>query len=455
MPVMKRKPDTVIDEDKKALPVGNVIAQKKIYNTATQNNAISPPESLVLYMEGMPWTVDYFSQMLGEHDDVREVDIGHNAALQQYRKLNNIELRVQSELADNYDQDTGRNTVQGTAIAIGMIPNAFDYFVTEAGTRGRGLFMVTTSTRKIYLDQSVYEIDYVLIGYIDSDGAKDRYEALVGRTVQEFHYHKERVQAGQVALLTTEEHGDVQNLAKLYAMMTKTFYLSFLHHDNRLICAPGSDRCYDPRLAQFALATSDPAIWPEIDRIQRLSYDRDQFLSLPSIWTALMMRDVTMLPMLIPKVSKVTRSFFGLNSFLTSTNCWSMDTFIYPDIASVQLIYPRLSVGDRSYGWLGEYSGVANQGTATLTRYADRDIPIIYEANKEGFYILSEAFYKQQLDQMSLLELLTVSYLKGETLNLNHLALLCSSWNGWDVYERFYFTPLLMCLIKEAIAGYY
>lgn len=453
MPIAKKKPDVVVD--KSPLPVGEMLKEKSIYKTATADSAINPPESLVLYMEGMPWTVTYYSQLGDRHDDIREIDLGQNAALQQYRKLNNIELRVQSDLTQNYDETTGKNDVKGSAVAIGMIPNTYDYFVTEVGVRGLGLFMVTSVTRKTYNNGSVYEVDYLLIGYTDTGTSKDRYEALEHRVVKEFHFHKERLQAGQVALLTTEEHGDVNELRGKYITLTKTYLTVFTSHLDRLLVVPDDDYLYDSRAAAFVLATIDPDIAPESIYIHRVSHDRDPYLTLSSIWTMILQRNLDMLPVVVPKVAKVFRSFFAQNSFLTTTNCWNVEQYVYPDIQISNEIYGRLSASANLAGMIGPYVGVPDIEPGPSIEYAGKTIPLIYEANKDGFYVFSESFYEQNTETMSLLEILTTNYLKSETLHLGHLATLVSSWKSWGRVEKFYFTPILLVLLKDAVAGYY
>lgn len=453
MAIAKKKPDVVVD--KSPLPVGEMLKEKNIYKTATADSAVTPPESLVLYMEGMPWSVTYYSQLIDKHDDIREIDLGQNAALQQYRKLNNIELRVQAELSQSYDDTTGRNDVKGSAVAIGMIPNTYDYFVTDVGVRGLGLFMITSTTRKTYNNGSVYDIDYVLVGYVDSGTAKDRYGALEVRVVKEFHFHKERLQAGQVALLTTEEHGDVNELRAKYGTLTKTYLTLFTSQRDRLLVVPDDDYLYDSRLSTFLLAIADSDLAPESIYVHRVSHDRDPYLTLPSIWTMLAQRNIDMMPVIVPKVMKVFRSFFAQNSFLTTTNCWNVDQYVYPDIVAANLIYSRLTAAGNLAGTIGPFIGEPLPDPVASITYAGKTIPVIHEANKNGFYVLSESFYEQDMENMSLLEILTKNYLMAQTLHLGHLTVLVDSWKTWRPIEKFYYTPILLVLLKDAVAGYY
>ena len=452
MPVATKKPDVV--EERQELPVGQILKEKEIYKTATVDNAINPPESLVLYMEGMPWTVDYYSQLIDRHEEIKEVDTSQNAAMQQYRKLNRIELRVQGDLSTNYDESTGRNDVTGSAIAYGIIPNTFDYFVTDVGTKGLGLFMVTNSTRKTYNNDSVYEITYIMVGYVDSGTAQERYEALEARVVKEFHFHKERLQAGQVALLTTEEHGDVKRLMREYGTMTTSYISFYVDQRDRLFIVPHSEYTYDPRVAEFTLDIIDHDIAPGAAHVNRPSYDRNPYLKLESIWSILKARNAGLLKAAAQKVSIVSRSFFVQNSFMVALNCWDIDWYVFPNLDECAEKFHRLPRHDNAPAVINDFN-VVSFSDEMLVEYAGRQIPMIYPVHKDGYYVLSKAFYEQDKTQMSLLEILVSDFLSGATINLKHLDLMVSKAYNWTDIEKFYYHPLLLVLMKEAVAGYY
>jgi hypothetical protein len=453
MPIVKTKPDVAVD--KRPLPAGDLLEEKKIFKTVTQDAAVNPPESLMLYMEGMPWTVTWYSQLLGEHDDLREIDIALDAALQQYRRIYDLEIRVQNELSQNYDDDTGRVDVTGSSVVVGLIPNVYDYFVTDAGTKGKGLFMVTSSTRKTYNNGSVYEVNYALVGYIESGTAKDRYSALEDRSVTTFHYHKERIQAGMTGLLTTSQHGTAKQLMRDYGTILNHFVQRYVSPHDRLIIVPEEDVYqYDPLLAEFLLSTADVDVCPYLAKVSRASFDRDPYLTLASIWTAMVRQDFDTLNYAFRKAAVVNRGYFTSNSFMLALNTWNIDVFTYPDVTANNMRASRTIKPDANYGYMGPYVGKNDALVQAVTGYAGKDIRLIYEANRGGYYVLSEHFYAQD-DNQSLLEILVSNYLKKETINLNELALLVTAWSSWPEMEQFYYAPLLLVLIKSATGGFY
>lgn len=452
MPIAIKKPDVVMN--KEPLPVGDVITKNQTVMTAYVDTAVRPPESLVLYMEGMPWKVDYYSQLVDRHDDIREIDTSQNAALQQYRKLKDLELRVSSELSTSYDAETGRNDVTGTAVVIGMIPNAYDYFVTDAGMKGQGLFMITSSTRKTYNNGSVYEINYVLVGYTDSGTAMDRFTALEDRSVQEYYFHKDRIQVSQNPLLTTKEHGDVNTLKTMYRSISQAFFQLFMSHSDRLLIVPGPDHIYDSRAANFIRATIDGDMENAINA-HWVPHDRDPFLTLASVYSMILTRDPSSLFLCIPKVIKVARAHFKQNSFMTSTNCWKVDGYVYPDTQSAMSIYPRLAGYPDPVTITTNMETPASSVCNLTTTYGDRTISLIKPVHKDNYYVFSRDFYEKNGAGLSLLEILTVDYITGAPVNPNHLQLLLSHFQSFNDMEKFYYTPILLVLIKDACAWYY
>ena len=73
----------------------------------------------------------------------------------------------------------------------------------------------------------------------------------------------------------------------------------------------------------------------------------------------------------------------------------------------------------------------------------------------DDFYVLSEAFYKNNGQALSVLEILIKDYLKSHTLNFNMLGALVARYHSWPALERFYYGPMVMLLLKTAVEGLY
>lgn len=461
MGIAKRNPITTVPNAPQ-LPIGKVLAEKEIYKTAAADSFIQPPESLVVYMEGMPWKlISYYSQLLDQDDDIREVDIGQSAALQQYRQIKDLEIRLQGSLETSYDEDTSRNEINGTAIAVGCIPNRYDYFTADLSS-SVGLFMVNSSTRKTYNNKSVYEISFTAVGYIDSGATKDRYEALEARTVKTFYFHKDRVILNQTPLLTTEEHGLSYSLRQAYVSLAKQFLNAFRNPNDRLLIVPDEDyHVYDARFGDFVFRTIDTILVPEMRTVNRVSIDREPNLKSTSLFDVLIDCDPSQLPYVTPKAGVVPRSFFSISSFLASTNCWKVDYYVYPDVTDAAspdfMITSHSSYQSTS---LISHPLVLDASTAFFNSednsyLVDGDvIPIIHLVHADPYYVFSENFYLKT-NSRSFFELQVWKYLEGQPLDSAALMVLANKWKCWPRLEQFYYAPILLMLIKSAVAEFY
>ncbi len=463
MPVASFKPTsppikpTEIDKE-------NLTQSREIYKTATVDNAIIAPESLLVYMDGMPWTVDYYSQVLNQNDDLREIDIGQNASHQSYRSIKNLELRVQSELSSEYDSEKALTTVVGTSIIVQVTPNVYDYFITDTGNCEKSLFMVTGISQKTYNTKTVYSIDYILVGYIDANDTKDRYEALTARTVQTFFFNKDRITEGLSPLLTESDHEAALGLRYFLLTMYQEYFAYFWSSASRLILVPDEDETvYDPRLANFVKSLIDSRDFPSMQHVNTVSVDREPYLSKVSLWDALLTQQRHLLSATLNRVGTVSRSHFKGGSWLTSTNCWSVDRYIYPNfgndnnaaLACSLRSHPKFDPS-QVFTVLPERGEAESVLSNPLNMYATPtgNIPFIKPVHTNDYYVFSEDFYKNT-SSLSLLEILVRDYLDNKTISMQQIILLTKQWSVWLPLEKFYYGPVLILLIKDVIRGFY
>ena len=66
-------------------------------------------------------------------------------------------------------------------------------------------------------------------------------------------------------------------------------------------------------------------------------------------------------------------------------------------------------------------------------------------------YVLSDNFYKGELQNMTLLEQEVTKYIKGEALNPDILMDLYKEHVSWNTAEKYYYLPILIMLMKEYV----
>lgn len=166
MAIVRRKPDV-------ELPIETTIPT--VTPNSHQSNftdlvPVSRIESLLKYVEGYPWTVDYFGIIRAAGNTIEHFDPGTPNLIQSYYKVNQLIMHVTSPLSSSYDQNTGITTINGTSLMpFGTTPNVGDLFLANVDTGEDAYFHVTSVSRKQYTKNSLYEINYNLHIYNSDD----------------------------------------------------------------------------------------------------------------------------------------------------------------------------------------------------------------------------------------------------------------------------------------------
>jgi len=192
------------------------------YKSVIYSDDNIPLSSLIAYISGAPYTCDYYKQVVGEHNDLREIDPGQPNVYQQYELIHDLEVRVSNPLTSSYDTTTTITSVTGSGLIYPfMIPNVADYFVSDAGDNLKGLFRITSVERKNFSRDSAFYIEYEMVGY--TDALQTLYSDLVSKVIREYHFSKERLIEGLQPILTTDSYHQTTNLKALYSEIVQYY----------------------------------------------------------------------------------------------------------------------------------------------------------------------------------------------------------------------------------------
>ena len=454
MPIATRKPTTPPVVVQNALPQ----VQAEGYRGVVYDDKHKPLVTLMAYISGAPWSVNYYAQVVGEHNDLREIDPGQPNNLQQYHKTFGLEIKVASALTSTYDSDKGVTTVSGNAtIYPFMVPNVSDYFVAEAGDSQTAVFRITQVDRKTFNRDSVFSIDYDLVGLVES--AREIYDNLEAKVIRTFHFSKDRLLEGLSPTLRTEDYTKVINLKALYSDMVKYYYKTFFSIEHGTLLIPGqANSYYDPHLANYISKLVDTNDAPEIRRIRAIPTDKDKFLAQPQFWDLLLNKDYIGKAYSNNTMSLVNKELFNKNSYVQGLAFSNIRYVVYPDTPDVSTYIGTLH--NIKLVSLEELAETTSSKGALFTelqnRYTTDTINhiLVHDVLLDNSYVLSNNFYQESATQ-SVLEILVKDYMKGNTINLDMLYAITNTYRLWKRLEQFYYGPILMTLIKEADRAQY
>jgi hypothetical protein len=436
--------------------------EPKSYKSIVTDDRYTPVNSLLAYISGSIWTVDYYGQVVTQHNDLREVDPGQPDIYQQYQKIKNVEIRVEGSLSTSYDEESSITTVRGTSLLYPfMTPNNNDYFIAEAGTKEKAIFRITQVNRKTFNTNSVFSIEYDLVGYISS--STELYNSLESKVVKSYHFSKDRLIEGLTPVVKTEEYVKIQDLSYRYKQLVAEYFQNFYNQRYGTIIVPGQSKViYDSMLVNYLLSIVDSEDSHLIRSVRSIPTDKDIFLSQNHFWDVLYQRDRGMLKYCNSKMALLTKNYFNSNTFLYGVKYTNIDYLVYPVSVdtSVQLHSETLalpiadSVLDSTRRYIGSNPDIPVP--VTIGNYTKNgvDIPLIKQVDPVDTYVLSTAFYAGTSD-LSVIEILVRDYLENRAIDLDMLHVLLNDYRTWDRLEQYYYGPILMTLIKEAEKSQY
>jgi hypothetical protein len=472
MPIAQLKPDA-----QPPVVLNEPIIESTNYCSTIVDNQNVPLAALLSYVEGAPWTVDYYRQVITSQSDLKEQDLGQANLYQQYEKIQQLEIRVTEAVNGTQNTDLAQMKVSGSALVYPfMTPNVGDTFVSDAGPGYKGVYNIDAVERKSFNKETVYSIDYHLMDFVT--GNQQRLTDLESKVIRTFVFDKNRLTQGLSPTLSTQTYSQTQSLSSIYQSMVKYYFKTFYNKNYDSLVIPGQGTgMYDPYLVDFILKIVDTFDAYEIRLVRNYAMDGDPFTAQDQFWKILLQRDPLMVPYVNQYMGLVMTKFFNYNSMFKGIRYSRMSYVMYPVNPDFSLINPNSmsNVGDPL---LMDY-GVFQDGVFTETpifkpqalqqiqeakttgaSLADlitnnfvtqnTTIPIINNVvNADGTYVFTKAFYQNTVGQ-SLLESLVQNYIQGNSISLSDLLSCCGPYRQWGRLEQFYYIPVLLTLIKTA-----
>lgn len=425
--------------------------EPKPYESILIDGKKEPLINLIAYVEGAPWTVNYYSQIVSKHNDLKDLDTGQPDIYQQYNKIVGLELRVTSPLTESHDTESAITTVTGSAyIYPTLIPNVGDVFVASTGHGREGIFRLSQVERKSFNKESVFQVEYDLLTFVDAD--PDRYTLLNNKAIRTYYFNKDRLIQGLNPNVLEPEHNAIQDINYLFSDICSYYFKTFYNREHSTLILPGQDtKVYDSYLVNYLLKILDTTSAPEVKFIKALNTEREKYLNQPTIWNILLERDLADIDYINKIHGLISVSAFSRDGTLNSIRYSRIDYLLYPispDITNQSEPIIRIKEADE-LGLIDSKSSTGTLLSLIEDRYIDqnRGYDMIKPILIDEYYVLSKEFYNRQ-PELSLLEMLVMDYLKFNSLDPVKIVALANHYRRWGRLEQFYYLPILLTLMK-------
>jgi hypothetical protein len=461
MPLVDLKEDAVIKAD--PAPI-NVQITKPEYRGVTVDTRYVPTASIVAHIEGYSWTVDYYSQIINLDNAPSGQQVSVSAVHQQYKLIKGMEFKVSTPLTPSQDSETKSMNYTGEAnIYPFLIPNQGDMFIADIGDGRSGLFQITESERLSIFRETAHHITYRLVSYISSS-TDERLMDLTRKTQVRLQYVKDFLMHGQNPLVFEEDFVLIEQLGIVYPSVLERYFQSFFSKEYGTLLVPQQQKpVYDHFVVQAIQALVSTYDTPEVRYVTLLNADDDQSMKSVNIWNVLLKRDKRQLRECFKMAGWMPASQFTRDALLASVYHSGIDYVVYPKD-------PNLNVG---YEYTDNLKVIAVE---TFIQGTMRDLPLqelIPDTDLEGlpyagspmlpssvmkddYYVLTKAFYtnSQAAGEQSKLELMVQDYLSGSAPKVSLILKMCDQMHAWTALERFYYTPVLIVLMKAALRSF-
>lgn len=411
--------------------------------------------SLLKYVEGYPWTVDYYGQILNDNNTLQHFDPSTPNLTQPYYKINKLILQVSSALTSSYDSSTGVTTISGTSLTPYKVkPNVGDVFIANIDTNEDAIFIITNVTRKTYRKDTIYEVDYNLYAYVSEQPSF--YQQLNNRVQDTYYFNPDTDFFNRNILIKPSVKEAIDRL-KTFLIVSKEYYFkTFYQPITGNIFIPGIDSTFfDLYLQEFLMETCDYNSF-YFKKLSLFNFSNISFYKMKTILNAIRERNKDIL----------NNSFFTTKcTFISSAQLNNKIRLGTPSFVNIDyIISPEQINQSLNIDNLDRYpsTDVTYDCRTDLNynNFFNKNIPVL-DGNKlllqtlfdDNYYIVSENFYDyingDTSVNLSYIEFIIYKFINREAIAKEDLVIAVESYNNWSLLHQLYLLPVMWHIIKN------
>ncbi len=453
MAIVQLQPDVPVNKNS-TIPETIKEPTKSIFTSLVPETKIS---SLLRYIEGYPWTVQYYGQIVNKNNTLENFDPSTPNLTQPYYEVIGMIMQVSSALSSSYDSATGITKVTGSAVMpYGVTPNVGDVFIAKIDTAEDAIFLINVVERKTFRKDTVYEVNYSLYGYNTNDNSF--VSTLQSRVQDTYYFNKDSNFFNRDVLVTPTVKQATDSLKRLLVETQDYYFSTFSQKGIGSILVPGTNhRLYDPLLINFIASTVEYSRLVDIGFF-RHNYGHDKYVDQKSLYDVLQCRNEALLRTINRQYTFADTT--GINNLarLGSIVHTGADYLLYPLHPNTKLNINILRNPSDILGSVEEIRTennyyLANINVTMTINNQKLNKPLLHELFDDNYYLVSKNFYDYFNDigkasVISFIEFLLYKYIKKEVIAKQDLCIAIQSYMQWSPLHQLFLLPLLWLLIK-------
>lgn len=426
-------------------------------NSSTFTSLYPPSkiDSLLKYVEGYPWTVNYYGQIVNTADTLEHLDPGTPSFNQPYYEILGAIIQVSSPLSSSYDETTSITSVTGSALVpFKLIPNVGDMFIAQIDTAEDAFFIINSVMRKGHRKESLYEINYSLYQYTSSN------PGLLGqlkeRVQESYHFNNDSNYYNRDALISPMEHKVKIDLKALVAQSQTYYFERFTNKASGTLLLPGTEyRLYDPYLSQFIAKTVSHDVTGMQGIAMHTQFER--YSKQPVFWDMLRTRDQAKVFSLNQELGFSSTTQMRNQGRLGTAYHAGVDFMLNPIAPHVEAnitFFPDRRPEEWHRGFMTELNSFVHEKyVRTGNNNTSVEMALLHPLFKNDSYIVTVHFYNYVADgsdflELSYIEWLLASFVKRQAVAKADVVTAFESYGQWSVLHQFYLLPVLWLVAK-------
>jgi len=383
--------------------------------TAELFNTEIPVDTIRYQVDGMPWTIEYFSQILGINQEPIMPDINVPETTLSYNRIEKLDIYVDSGLPTSVVTD-----ITGTGIInAGFVPSYGDAFIATVAGGRIAIFTIEKVTRQYYNTHNIYTVEFKLSYFADTSA--DIYNDLMFKTVRTYVYDKEAITRNSVPIILSTEYTRRLNLEQEPNKILNYYLDTFYNKDTKFLQLPTVNSNYVDQLVTsviFSLSSINDI--PELMNISRLPAGIES----KTVWDALFTQDLEQMLLCEQKIH------FGINVSSISTSkiaSYLGINYTVTDNPNIPTVTPNVKTNPLS---------------------SKKVVPAPLSTPVDA-YVFSTAFYDQtNVGNYTGFETLVMAYLTGDIPDRAVLEKTLTEYRYWGYLEQYYLLPVLVMIVK-------
>lgn len=321
--------------DKKPIK-SNIEERGREYRHSLITTQDEHPEAILAHIEGSSYVVDYYAQLKAFDEEVKEFDANQGKLNQQYHAIYNLEIKLQSQDPTTEDK-TNKVMMGGTAaIYAGIIPNQGDVMIADIGNGLAGRLTITKVDKKQYFAQTVYEVDFEFVDFLDTEAKFNHLESFV---VKRSVFSQELLTYGNNPVLLQSDYNDMIRAQDAEQELIDDYLKEFFSNELSTLLVPDYENkpTYDPYIVECFREVVNVDEHPLMQRLKTLNLNELREVYSMSIWPVLLYPQVNRVQNIWKRAAPVEYNKFHLNPKMVSFRYSGFAQCISPieDLANV------------------------------------------------------------------------------------------------------------------------